>query len=213
MNAPPVVLLHGLRHTALSMRKIERALDEADRTTLNIGYPSARYPIEKLAVMVRERMCSHFDTGRWDFAAHSMGCILVRLIARDHPGMLRRGVMLAPPNQGSELVDRFIRCPPARWIMGPAGRSLGVAPDSIPNTLGPAGFEAGIIAGSKPDNPFSRFFIDGMEDGRVSVERTYLDGMTDHMVVPHGHFFIMRKKDVVHQTLHFLEHGHFQRGN
>lgn len=195
------------------MRHIARALDSAGRSTLNLGYPSGQHTLNVLAAGILENIRNRFgDTHHtFDFVGHSMGCILTRIIARSRPGMVRRAVMLAPPNRGSELVDRFIGCPPARWVMGPAGRALGAAPDSIPNSLGPPDFQTGIISGNKPDNPLSRFFIPGPEDGRVSVARTRLEGMADHLVVPHGHFFIMHKQDVIAQTVYFLENGCFRR--
>ena len=74
-------------------------------------------------------------------------------------------------------------------------------------------FPLGIITGNDPsvfDAWFANMFP-GENDGKVSVERAKVEGMTDFLVLPYGHTFIMDKGDVISQTLHFLRHGIFRR--
>ena len=49
-------------------------------------------------------------------------------------------------------------------------------------------------------------------DGTVSVSRTHLAGMKDHLVVPHTHTFIMNSTRVAREIIHFLRHGLFEHG-
>lgn len=89
------------------------------------------------------------------------------------------------------------------------GQQLGTEADSLPNRLGAADFEVGIIAGNAPFlEPFTRY-IDGPSDGKVSLESAKLDGMTAFIELPVTHALMMRDEQVIKQTLSFLNEGEF----
>ena len=179
--------------------------------TLNLDYPSRQFPLETLAGRVWADIQTTFGASPppLNFVTHSMGGIVVRLLARDFPVQIHRVVMLAPPNQGSEWADAVPRAVLGR-VMGPAGLQLKTSPDSLPNQLGPVNFLLGVIAGSFPDNPLAPFMFSGPNDGRVSVARTKVVGMTDHVTFPAGHFFLRYLPGVARQTVAFLEEGRFK---
>ena len=51
--------------------------------------------------------------------------------------------------------------------------------------------------------------IPGPDDGKVSVARTKVAGMKDHLVVHATHPFLMRNRSVIAATLRFVRDGRF----
>lgn len=209
----PVVLLHGLNRTYRSMEKLGKKLEERGFEVHNIGYPSTRHPIEKLARNLREGDLAELAE-REDlcFVTHSMGGILLRWIQSymPMPG-LYRSVMLAPPNQGSEVADHMMHYRLARWLNGPPLEQLGTKANSLPLDLENINFHCGVLAGSRSSNPFFRRFFDEANDGKVAVERTKDPGVSDWRVLPVFHSTMMKNRAVIDHVIHFLEHGWFEK--
>ena len=216
-----VILLHGLGRTPLSMVPLQIALELAGYRTVNQGYPSRAGSIETLAAAhVAEALtkCASPPDAPVHFVAHSLGGILVRQYLQDRdlpPGS--RMVMLGPPNQGSELVDRFGA---DAWfrVLGPAARQLGTEAGSLPSQLDPVDLEIGVIAGTRAglDSIFlqSGFLQPGRlstpNDGRVSLTGARLEEMRDFLEVDQSHTLLLIEKQVVRQVRAFLETGRFQ---
>ncbi len=208
-----VILLHGLMRTSSSMESMAGALREEGFMVVNQDYPSRKYPIEVLSELAINNgldRCREQDAQRIHFVTHSLGGILVRYYLSDKSiPELGRIVMLAPPNKGSSLGDLLEAFPELVDIIGPAGYQLGTTENSIPLMLGPARFEVGIITGDHTVNPVMSEYLEGPNDGKVTVESARLDGMTDFLVVPHSHPFIMNSDRVIGQTIYFLYFGKF----
>lgn len=217
VSAECVVLMHGLARTAKAMNKLEMKLVEENYHVANVNYPSRDKPIEALAPMaVLEGIgrCKSLGSEKIHFVTHSMGGILIRYYLESNEiENLGHVVMIAAPNQGSQVVDRLSGVPGFAFVNGPAGLQLGTGEKSVPAKLGPVKYSVGVIAGSKTFNPILSQFLPNPDDGKVSVESTKLEGMADFVIVEASHPFIMKDDVVIGHTLNFLKTGSFVSGS
>ena len=209
-----VVLLHGLNRSWRTMSKMAESLQQGGFSTANVDYPSSTTTIEKLAPrVVNEGLHKCRQTGATSihFVTHSLGGILVRYAQSQDPiPDLGRVVMLGPPNQGSEVIDKTKNWPGFKMLSGEAGQQLGTDGDSIPSQLGPVDFELGVIAGTGTTNPWmSAWMLPDEDDGKVTVARTRVDGMDDFKVVENSHFAMMKSDSIIEATMRFLRNGSF----
>ena len=185
-----------------------RALQAEGFSTLNIPYPSGRLPIEVLADRIRRQVAESAGDTPIHFITHSLGGILVRKLLEDGvPWKFGRIVMLAPPNQGSEIVDWTRQRPLLNRVLGPAGRAL--ATDGLPATLSPfpEGTQAAVIMGDRPTIPFFQRLFCGENDGIVSTEKGRIDGLQGFSVVSADHTFIQMHPEAIRLSVGFLKFG------
>jgi len=213
-SADCVVLLHGLARTSGAMKKLITPFENEGHQVVNVDYPSRDKTVEQLAPLaVKDLGYSKCNpASNIHFVTHSMGGILVRYyLEHNKIARLGRVVMLAPPNQGSEVVDKLRDVPGFKVMNGSAGLQLGTDAESIPVKMGPVEFDLGVIAGTRTINLLLSQLLPNPDDGKVSVASTRVAGMADHITLPVTHTFMMRSKSVIEQTVYFVKHGQFKK--
>lgn len=197
-----VVMVHGMGRTKLSMLWPGKALERQGYRVVNWGYTSTRWTLPELGEKLADFLMGMEpdSAGRVHFVGHSLGNILVRWVLMNRPdaiqniGQLGRVVMLAPPNQGSMVADKYAGI--LGWLLVPI-RDLRTAEDSTVRGLAcdAVDCEVGIIAGKY--------------DGKVTVEETQWTAAKAHVVVPAAHTMIMNRADVHELVVRFLRTGDF----
>ena len=202
---PLVILLHGLWRSHRAMEPLARRLHAEGFATLNIPYPSARRTVPELTQLLRPIIERHSAGRETYWLTHSLGGILARSLLAAGSLPPKRLAMLAPPNQGSEIVDRLGSNPLVSRFLGPAGCQLGSS--GLPNQLPPPpdSLETMIVMGRRSSIPFFRPFLDGDNDGIVSVTRGKLPGPHRFHIVDADHTFIQVHPDTIRLCLDFFQ--------
>ena len=208
---PLVVLLHGLARGRGSMAKLDAYLRAHDFETWSHTYPSRKHSITYLASSITDRLLEHAAERPIHAVTHSMGGVIVRHL-RDPRLHWQRIVMLAPPNQGSQLAAGLAKNALFRWFYGPAGAELADASAWPP----PPG-EFAVIAGKRSlalSNVTSwtlgrRFPVGVANDGTVAVSETKLAGMSAFAEVDATHTWIMNAPEVQQLVVRYLRAGTF----
>ena len=207
-----VVLLHGLARSSKAMNKMSKQLTAEGYYVINHDYPSTSATIDKLTADIFQSLEPQLNNAqKVHFVTHSMGGIILRDYLEDHTlPNLGRVVMLAPPSRGSEVTDKLGDVFLYKWINGPAGNQLGTGTNSHPLRLKAPEFELGIIAGDRSINPILSLLIPGPDDGKVALKRVKPETYSDYLQLHTTHATMIWNKEVIKQTIHFIEEGAFE---
>ena len=215
-----VVVLHGAIRSRSSMASICQLIEkQTGYQAINVSYASTRAKISQHAIALR-KIIEYLgpQVKEINFVAHSMGNLVIRHYLQDlklQPGKtavpprIGRIVMLAPPNQGTELAARVKNNPIFLALWGVSGGEMATWKTLAPR-LGIPECEFGIIAGNPLPDQQGNPLIEGPDDLVVGVLETQLPGARDFLVLPVSHSTIMYDQRVKDATLRFLQLGHFR---
>ncbi|MEN8773290.1 MAG: alpha/beta fold hydrolase [Akkermansiaceae bacterium] len=199
-----VVMLHGLWRSVWAMEELAGFLNDRGFETLNLPYPSFRQSIDDIVGHVAREI--GISPKRTHFVTHSMGGIVLRCLAKRHPEMITgKVVMLAPPNQGSEIIDWLEDSVIGKLSLGPGGMSLSTnhVRSEIPSFA--EHHDISVIMGSNNRMSAFNFLLQGENDGIVTVEGGRVGGVKRLEVVDADHTFIMSETRVIERVAELLE--------
>jgi pimeloyl-ACP methyl ester carboxylesterase len=204
-----VILLHGLGRSRAIMRRMERALLMAGWVVANVGYPSLRRPLAHHADAVRSVARAMHADGAREIAlvGHSLGGLVARMAAAgaaEDGWPLGRIVLLGSPARGSIIAQTLKDFAPFRIIAGDCGQA--VTPTQAVKVPVPT-TEIAVIAGGNGRAGYNPF-LDGDNDGLVTVAETRLPGMeADFLILPSLHAGLPLRRDAMAATVRFLDTG------
>ncbi|MBB5032830.1 alpha/beta fold hydrolase [Prosthecobacter vanneervenii] len=209
-----VVLIHGLGRSPRSMWLVGLWLKFCGYRVKSIGYPSHRSSIADAVQNHINPALARLEIeegAKVHFVTHSLGGIVFRAWAaqRDSSFPLGRAVLLAPPNQGSQIIDELRQWGWVRWLLGPVSAELGTDANSTPNMLGPLPPETGVIMGNKDTLPIFRRFLGDESDGVVTIASSHGEGEAEHVLLPTNHATIILQPAVFRAVHRFLKTGSF----
>lgn len=223
-NLPPlsgraVILLHGLGGWHSTMNSLASYIeDNGPFLVVNVTYPSTRADLTAHARQLASVIDHLQGVEELNFVCHSLGNVVLRRYLKDqtdrpetqqaHPP-IKRIVMLAPPNHGSERAGKWSDSELFVAVLGASALQLGSNWSDLEKQLAVPQCEFGIIAGGRGDDRGYSSRLPGDDDNTISVATTRLDGARDFTIVPVWHSFLLFSPTVQRYTLQFLEHGYF----
>ncbi|PCI71353.1 MAG: hypothetical protein COB38_05880 [Gammaproteobacteria bacterium] len=223
-----VIVLHGLGRLPRSMRKLESCLIRDGFHVLNIGYPSHSDDFESILSQVIDQVKVQINPNlQIHFIGHSFGGLMIRGLLANKEQWLARGatglensrcVMLGTPNKGTSIAKFMTDHTVPKYVTPRV--SIELVPNSqLINTLPEPNIETGIIAGNKPFIPwipvtwfYKKASANAPGDGVVEVSSTQCSNMSDFIVMPLHHSFMMWDSQLIEQSIHFLKNGCFVNG-
>jgi len=144
------------------------------------------------------------------FVTHSLGGVIVRAALNNpdcpYEAKIGKAVLLAPPNKGARLARKIQGCPVFKQIFGKnAGRQLLTYTESDMENLGqfPETKQVMVLAGKKESRLLSKW-MEGPNDGKVTVEETRLTTPHTHHVLHVSHSWIMTSRESIGLIKDFL---------
>lgn len=201
-----VILVHGLGRSAGMFDGLAAALRADGFETAAISYASTREGIDTHAGRLARLISRLGGVDEVSFVTHSMGGLVVRAtlahpLLADHRIRFRSLVMIAPPNQGSAIARALKDLAPYRWLTTEAGQDL--TPGAA-RTLPVSPIDFAIVAGGLGDGEGFNPFLDGDDDGTVTVAETRLAGARDFLVVPRLHSWVDNHPATLKAVRNFL---------
>lgn len=183
-----IVLVHGLLQNSLLMRPMAMRLSRRGFDCLCVNYSVHRGVVAENARHIGEKIRRFADGEPVDYAAHSLGGLVLRHLRDQQPGWFEssRVVTFATPHQGSKMGAYLLKRRWSRFLIGKAWVDGidGNAPawdEHIP-LLSIAGVRSLGLA-----QIFPAFAKDEINDGTVALAETRLSQAQHHITLNASH--------------------------
>jgi pimeloyl-ACP methyl ester carboxylesterase len=195
---PRVLIAHGWLGHAGQFRPLARRLAEAGFDTVVLSYPTVFGSFDRAVELAREAAVSG-SRAPLHLVGFSLGGLVMRALASEHPVGLVSLLLIGTPNAGSPIADLVGRFAPT-----PALRRLSTAAPALPSVTG---VPVGCIAGSRR-GPMGLLFGEENDD-RVAVSSALAISHRDARIIAVGHRALPFSEETASLAVRFLRDGHF----
>ncbi|MBC7961239.1 MAG: alpha/beta hydrolase [Vallitaleaceae bacterium] len=209
-----VLLIHGFHKTYKDMTPLRRYLLEKGYQVSRINLPLTFTTIEEATILFNEiamKKVPRLKPGeKVHLVGHSTGGLIIRhfLATSDFLPYVGRCVLIATPNQGYELAEKAAMISKTYISIYKTMDSL--LPENVQQLkMIDDEVEIGAIAGTKP-LPVVSNFIEGVNDGRISVDAVKYEGMKDFVMLPYHHMEIHKREETAELVDRFIRTGSFE---
>lgn len=199
-----IVLVHGLLRTSLSMWPLKIYLQKQGYHVYSYSYPSPKYSIHEHSIYLNKyikNLLAENPDVTINFITHSLGGIITRealsTLSKKHLKNIGCLIMLAPPNQGSQLAKLSTKIFPLFTSPIKPLAELSSEQTSYVHRVPIPNIKMGIIAGKY--------------DAKVPPDFARLQGQNEIKVVSSNHTFIMNNAQARQLIMNFLTEGTFAK--
>lgn len=209
-----IILIHGYNKKSKDMKVLKNNLERKGYEGVLVDLPLTFKEIEHstniLENIISEMIKDIKQGEKIHLVGHSTGGLIIRhvLSTTKHLDKIGKCVLIATPNNGSELADIVGNTFRILTNIFKTLKSLQIENINALKLKDNHGIEIGAIAGNK-QNLFLGRFLTGENDGRVTINSVKFEGLKDFVALPYGHKDIHYQIKTVELIDLFLKNGKF----
>lgn len=209
-----VILIHGYFRNYKDMIDLKKNLEILGYEGILINLPLTFKNIEYATSIFEEKVNKIISNLKKDekisFVGHSTGGLVIRLFLSNtkYINKINRCILIATPNEGSQLADIASKLSRIFINIFKTLRSLKCKNVEKLDLIHRDKIEIGAIAG-KRSNLILGKLIKKDNDGRVEVSSVVYEGLKDFIIIPYNHIEIHHKFKVAKLVDNFLKNGSF----
>lgn len=208
-----VILIHGFHRNFHDMAPLKKHLKQRGyrvaRVNLPLNYTTIEEATHVFINSIKSKLSLLKKGEKIHLIGHSTGGLIIRHFLTYHEFLpyIDKCVLIATPNQGYTLAEKISNL--SKTYVNIYKTMASLKPDHVlAMNLINEGAYIGAIAGTKTIPGFT-LFIDGTNDGRLSVSSVYYEALKDFTLLPYHHLEIHKMEETAQIIHNFFTTGYF----
>ncbi|KZL89023.1 esterase/lipase family protein [Clostridium magnum] len=208
------ILIHGYNKNKNDMSTLSENLKKLNHKCISVNLPLTYKEIDHAAFIfeeiVEETLKEIGQDEKVNLIGHSTGGLIIRnyLLKPKNRDRINSCILIATPNNGSELADMASNYFNVLTYIFKTLKSLKTENVRRINFINDERIRIGAIAG-KNNKLLLGKLLKEENDGRVTINSVYYEGLEDFVILPHQHKEIHYKWETAKLIDNFVETGKF----